>query len=523
MPPLPLLVQGPTAITRPAHAARVLISHYPPGAVSQLGRNVALRYLTNPDPGAASTLTALGPELFVPYVAPLRERLSWSDRLWGLTLQRVGVVESMLGCVHGCGMCYIDAPLPTLGSSMPWPHVVEVMHAIATERRRVLRAELLDVLVNDLLRGRLSPPFSILDAAIALVRHWRNRFGNYSDHLICYWKSNPTNWTDTLFGRDFADICQLVTEAFQLFDLAPLLAAIDADARATERFRSEFGEDAARLHFATSLHAVVSTVPVAPGSLGDRAVQRIIGSTPRGSELVRVSIPHPSMIRTGAGNPDRYWAAVQHSLRTATPRLVYVFAVTLDQLYEVLECISGSHERSTLQWWIESRLGIYEIREGRKRGDADEVIICRLRRILKHLCFTATLEGRGRQYAGSPFFEPRGTVMCVNGVVVAPDRRLHFQACTDPSGADLAAGRIIEDLHVMPESEVLEIVTGHPLVNRARELVTKGLQDIPAHEVRKPADWFATTVGTNQRDSRYPSALEAVRPVAERLLQLLRF
>lgn len=510
------------------HRATTLLRHFPMTAVSPAGIDAAREFLGSGSGRAAHLLETLPQEMFLPYVPGLLAQTGWSQKTWSWVRQSTSVFETMRGCVHACTFCYIDAPNSGSKGFMPWVHLLEVFEAVADERRRILREELVDVLINDLLRGKLRPPVSVIDAVLAVVRHARNRWSNYSDHLLCYWRSNPTNWSDPLFQRDYADICAAVVDAFQLFSLEELMRLIDSDASSQARFREEFGEDFSLLSFATSTHAVTSTVPFGKGSLGDQAISKILRTSPLGSELIRVSVPHPNLIRTGAVNPTRYWEAVQHSLRTALPKLVYIFATTLDEMLEVVQRIAETFETGGPPWWTEARLALYEITRGRERLEKgqtaeqrDLVIIDRLRRALRKLSFGSKLEGRGKQYAGNPFFS-RGSVMCVNGVVLAPDRQVHYQACTTPDGEDLDEGLIIEDIQGLGEDEVVQLITSRPHTNRARELSTRGLHSIPMRERRKPWDWFATVTMENRRNSSYAEARAIAQQIAKRIIGAIR-
>lgn len=524
MQELPLYSGAGFPASRIGHRAHLLVGDsYARGAVSDLGREVGREFLASGSERARSLLELLPSTLFRPYVSSLRSRLEWADTFWTQVMEAIALIETMVGCKHGCEMCYIDAPPPQRGGFLPWFHAEEVFAEIARERGRIIRQEMKEVFINDLLRDRLKPPVSVLDAAIAIVRHSRNRFANYSDHMMCYWRSNPTDWSDPLFGKDYADLCNALASAFQLFESQPFLALIEGDPLSQGRFRKEFSEDFGRLFFATSMHAVTSTVPFARGSLGERAISRLLQSSPHGSELVRVSIPHPNLIRSGQGNPERYWSAVQHSLRLAVPKMIYIFASTLQELFEVFERVSATFVRSELPWWIESRLGMFEILEGRKKGVPEEELVRRLRRVLKRLCFVGNLEGRGSQYAGSPLFAEKGTTMCVNGVVLAPDGKLHFQACTSPSGEDLATGLVIRDLDEMSEREAAGVISPYPLTNRARELATPNLDQVPLFERRKSRDWFQVTVLRNRNDVRYAEARVTAEKLEARLLPALRF
>ncbi|TSC58588.1 MAG: hypothetical protein Greene041619_462 [Candidatus Peregrinibacteria bacterium Greene0416_19] len=471
-------------------------------------------------------LDQLPADALVPYLTILQERTGLGRPMIDRLLLRTAIVEVMNWCPYDCAMCYINAP--GSGKAMPWPHVTELLDHIAGLQRDVLREEAVDVLVWDALHRTAEPCCCVptpLDAALSLARHRRNRFNNYSGNLMLYWRSNPINWRDPLYGRHFGHIAEHTIETFQLADSEKLAGAAAGDPSMHARFQREFQSDPRKLRDALTLHAAVSTLPFGRGSVGDLAVSYMLENQISTSDHVRISAPHPSLVPAFAAKPEVYWKHLQHTIETRVdPSIVYLFARNLRELEELTTRIGSFSMQSLRPWATESRLAVYEIRKGRAAGSSDEAILMRLRKSLKRLPFIGAAEGRAvEKFPGNPLFSGRGTVMCVNGVVLSPDGDVSYQACTTPEGDEVDAGLIIPDLGKRTQRDIVGIIDRYPLVNRARENVTPDLENIPLNQRRRPVDWFENRreeIRGNREYRRVKREMEGVLEGARRYLKL---
>lgn len=472
--------------------ARTILRHYPPMAISEQGRAIAARFESDGDRESLELLLRLPDELFVSYGDVLRKRSGWDRETVKLTFERTAIVELSHGCHYDCAMCYVNAP--AVESFIPWPHVRDIITTLAEQRREILAHDAIDILVSEALSERSTEPRTPLDVAVALARHRRNRFNNFSENFMFYFRSNPTNWRDPLFDKHFGHVAELALNAFQLANVSRLTEAAERDPAMRTRYEQEFHGNSRELRDALTTHAVVSTVPYARGSVGDRAVRYLLENGIATSRRIRVSAPHIHLLPSRSRQPERYWDNLVYTLRSAQPRIVYLFASTLEELRELAVHLVRAHEHSTEPWWIEARLVLYEIDQRRQRGESDRDILRVLDRTLKGLAFVGNAEGRGKRFIENPFFARHGTVMCVNGVVLEADGCLAYQACTDPTGEDVSDGNVYDHMEQWPAWKMREVVNSYPLVNRARESITRNLASIPRSLQRRPVDWFERRV-----------------------------
>jgi hypothetical protein len=499
--------------------AQILLRHYLPSAVSPLGRAMASRLEQDPENVEAEHfLLQLPPEAFTSYVQLLRDRSGWDEETVQYVLDHTAIVEASNGCPYDCAMCYIDAP--RVNGSLPWPQMREILHHLARRHRAIVADEAVDVLTSDALGGQRTEPANPLDVALALARHRRNRFNHFSDHLMLYWRSNPTSWRDPLFNRHFGHLAEEVRQSFQIVDVARLVEHVQKDAAMRRRYEKEFGGDPVKLRDATTLHAIASTVPYAKGSLNDQAVQYMLQRGIASDKLLRVSAPHVHLMPSRARNPDHYWQDLRYTLKSANPKVVYLFCRNIQELEELATHLAASLEHSDRPWWIESRLALYELREKRARGWPDGEIALHLKKHLKRLSFLGNAEGRAKDI-DSPFFTRRGTVMCVNGVVLTSDG-IAFQSCTTPERGDREEGKIFPSLQGMTAEQVRLLIRQHPLVNRARESVTPNLDAIPLDKRRPAVDWFEQEQARLRRHPLYAAKREQMQACFEQARPFLR-
>ena len=471
--------------------ASILLRHYVPTAVSEKGLRMATRFEAQEDDAEARQfLLDLPPDAFIPYLQLLEKQSGWSREDLLHMIDRTAIVEVSRGCAYDCAMCYINAP--KVNGYIPWPHMQEILGYLSSRQNATLREEAVHVLTNDALRGKFREPKTIFDVAISLARHRRNRFNNFSDHLMLYWRSNPTNWRDPLFEKHFGHIAKEVVNRFQLVHVPELAEAARADPEMQERFQQECAGDERKLRDAMTFHAIISTVPYARGSINDQAVQYMLDQGVASEQHFRVSAPHCNLMPSRKKHPERYWQDLTHTLQSANPKMVYLFCSNIAELEELAEHLSDAFEHSERPWWIEARLALYEIRTMRKRGSTEEEIFHHLQKHLKRLSFIGSAEGRAKDIQ-SPFFSRQGTVMCVNGAVLTADS-IGLQACTTPSGEDRDEGEIFSSLHHLSAEDAESMLGQYPLVNRAREFATPNVEAIPLTRRRPQRNWFAKDV-----------------------------
>ncbi|MCB0337775.1 MAG: hypothetical protein KDD62_15770, partial [Bdellovibrionales bacterium] len=407
---------------------RLLAKHYPETALSERGQELLAQHAAAPSTATSDALANLSPDLFSNYFEVLHGKTSWSFDTLMQVIDRTAIFELTAGCHYGCDMCYIDAPSGQ--SHIPWPHLEQIVHHVSNRQKDIIREELVDALVSDVLSPNYQEPENLLDVAICVARHRRNRFNNFSDHLMAYWRSNSTSWKDSVFEKDFSHVADLIQTQFRLVDTTLLWGELQADTESRERLRRGFKSER-HFHDALTLSVAVSTVPFGTGSLGHQALVRMLDQGIVTSRHVRVSAPHPSLMPTYEGKEATYWNQYQNTVALGDPVVINFFATSPEQLRELARYTYEIEVDPRKQWWVDARLIEYTLRKAEennfKGNHALEVVLPRLQSSLRAIKIVASPEGRGEKFAGNPFFSGKGSVMCVNGVVLS-EGALHFQA-----------------------------------------------------------------------------------------------